>query len=418
VLLVLERCNCFDCNSIQLHYTIMPPSKKKSSKKKGFGKKKAAASATASSATSTPTVPRSNEEIIGNSWKNNVIKKSIVRELNEALVYESTISEKRKEIFAQLDALNGTSVNETGSTDLALMPVTYETEGMLNYPKMPCMLTVGKTAPFLMSKRFHGVPVSMMRGAGYDEVEMGFAKSWDPKQPVYHVDLPHLCRGSESTIFMGECYLDKEDVLHFAQRFAKGASSYNWPDSFAILQCPFCCKMALPLVNGKGKVDEASVKESTYIMILQNIMQFVKMGTSLQRIHRGLPRLCCKSCFEKNLIQEEELGISYPGVLKHGIMFHAAKNDFLKGFPEVKEGDEVESISISAYSLFVMYERCGMQAAVDETIFVTTEAGMNSFRGKMEKIGIKLGEVSIKQAKAQYGEEEEGDTAERCQQVD
>ena len=70
-------------------------------------------------------------------------KKPIVRELNEALVYEST-SEKRMDIFAKLDALSGTSVNETGATDAALMPVTYETKGMLRYPKIPCMLTVGE----------------------------------------------------------------------------------------------------------------------------------------------------------------------------------------------------------------------------------------------------------------------------------
>ncbi len=86
----------------------MPPSKKKSSKK-GGGKKKTAAAASSSTASpSTAEVPRSNEEIIGNSWKNNVIKKSVVRELYEALVYEST-SENRKEIMAKLDALDGTS---------------------------------------------------------------------------------------------------------------------------------------------------------------------------------------------------------------------------------------------------------------------------------------------------------------------
>ena len=115
----------------------MPPSKKTSSSKKG-GKKKAAASAS-SATSSTAKVPRSNEEIIGNTWKNNVIKKSVVRELNEALVYEST-SEKRKEVMSKLDALEGTSVTETGATDITLMPATYETQPMLNYPKMPFML--------------------------------------------------------------------------------------------------------------------------------------------------------------------------------------------------------------------------------------------------------------------------------------
>ena len=225
----------------------------------------------------------------------------------------------------------------------------------------------------------------MMQGAGYDELAMKCAKSWNPKEPVYHIDLPHLCRGSRSTIFLGECYLDKEDVLHFAQRFAKGASSFDWPDSFAVLQCPFCCEMALPI---KDKLDKLSkLKEASYIMIIQNIMQFVKVGTSLQRIHRGLPRLCCKSSFQKNLIQVEELGISYPGVLKHGIIFHAAKGMISKGLLKMDGGaelvDQLEeenkevTMSISAHSLFEFYERCGMQSVVDETIFVNTQAGMN-----------------------------------------
>ena len=368
----------------------MPPSKKTSSKKaKGGGKKP--------SASSTAKVPRSNEEIIGSTWKNNVIKKSVVRELNEALVYEST-SEKRKEVLAKLDALDGTSVTETGATDLTLMPETYETQPMLDYPKMPFMLTVGKTAPFYMSKKFHGEPGNMIRGAGYDEVSMGYAKSWDPKEPVYHILLPHLSLGNESTIFLGDCYLDKEDPLHFAQRFAKGASSFNWPDSFAILQCPFCCKMALPMKQAvKDKVDEANLEAGSYIMILQNIMQYVKTGSSLQRIHRGLPRLCCKSCFEKNLIED---GISYLGVLKHGIMNHAAKN-------MLKMNEGVESFTMSANSLFTMYERCGMQAAVDETIFVNTQAGWNSLGGEFEKMKITVGSVSINEAMAKKDEESE-----------
>jgi hypothetical protein len=202
--------------------------------------------------------------------------------------------------------------------------------------------------------------------------------------------------------------------LHFAQRFAKGASSFDWPDSFAILQCPFCCKMALPV---KDKSEKASIEEGSYIMILQNIMQFVKIGTSLQRIHRGLPRLCCKSCFQINLIQEEDEGIWYPGVLKQGILFHAANKMLSKGFLKMNGG--VEFISMSAHSLFGMYERCGMQAAVDETIFVNTTESLNSQREEIEKLGIKLGKlVSIKQAMARYEGEEEDDSEERCQQVD
>ena len=138
-------------------------------------------------------------------------------------------------------------------------------------------------------------------------------------------------------------------------------------------------------------------------MILQNIMQYVETGSSMQRIHRGLPRLCCKSCFEKNLLEED----SYLSVLKHGIMYHAAKN-MLK----INEG--VESFTMSANSLFTMYERCGMQAAVDETIFVNTQAGLNSLGGEFEKMKIKVGSVSLKEAMAKKDTE----SAERCEQVD
>ena len=88
-------------------------------------------------------------------------------------------------------------------------------------------------------------------------------------------------------------------------------------------------------------------------------------------------------------------------------MNHAAKKI-------LKTNESVESFTLSANSLFTMYERCGMQAAVDETIFVNTRAGLNSLGGEFEKMKIKVGSVSIKEAMAK----KDAESAERCEQVD
>ena len=67
----------------------------------------------------------------------------------------------------------GVSIDSTGATFAALMPVTYETQPMLEFapPKLineekRYMLTVGKTAPFHICKKKHGRPKTMWNHKG------------------------------------------------------------------------------------------------------------------------------------------------------------------------------------------------------------------------------------------------------------
>jgi hypothetical protein len=376
----------------------MPSSKKKSAKKGGRR-------APSASAKSTTSAVRSNEEIIGNNWKTKVVKKSVIRELNEALVYESK-SDLRKELLSKIDSLDGKHVNETGATMGEMMPVTYETHPMINFTqKERFMLTVGKTAPFHIDKRTHGVPMNMMQNAGYDAQDMENAKRWTGKGAVLHVLLPHLSMGDEeSAVFLGECYLDKEDTVHFAHQFAKASSAFDWPDSFACHQCPFCCRMALPV---NDKTSKTSIEEGSYILIVQKIMQTVYSPgpdgkQMMQRVHRGLPRLCCKGCFEKNFVQEADKGeeFSYPGILQHDINLYATTDSVLsKGLVKIKRDQDVvdddddnndnQMMILSAFSMFQLYEKCGMCSAVDEAIYVKT-------RQESEMMGLSVQNLSVK----------------------
>lgn len=375
----------------------MPSSKKKSAKKGGRR-------APSASAKSTTSAVRLNEEIIGNNWKTKVVKKSVIRELNEALVYESKC-DVRKALLSKVDSLDGKYVDETGATTGELMPVTYETQPMINFTqKERFMLTVGKTAPFHIDKRTHGVPINMMQNAGYDTQDMENAKRWTGKEAVLHILLPHLSMGDEeSAVFLGECYLDKEDTVHFAHQFAKASSSFDWPDSFACHQCPFCCKMALPV---NDKTSKTSIEEGSYILIVQKIMQTMYAPGAdgkqmMQRVHRGLPRLCCKVCFEKNFVEEACKGeeFSYPGILQHDINLFAATDSVLsKGLVKIIKrgedsgvdgGDDDQKMILSAFSMFQLYEKCGMCSAVDEAIYVKT-------RQESEMMGLSVQNLSVK----------------------
>ncbi|KAL7497305.1 hypothetical protein ACHAWT_006147 [Skeletonema menzelii] len=367
----------------------MPPSKKKSSKK--GGKRNPSASAKSTSAT------RSNEEIIGNYWKTKIVKRSVIRELNEALVYESA-NDTRKELLAKIDSLDGKYVDETGATVGEMMPVTYETQPMINFTqKERYMLTVGKTAPFHIDKRYHGVPTYMMENAGYDAQDMENAKRWTGKEATLHMLLPNLSMGDEeSAVFLGECYLDKEDTVHFANQFAKASSSFDWPDSFACHQCPFCCQMALPVVE---KTRKTSIADGSYILIVQKIMQTIYTPgpdgkQMMQRVHRSLPRLCCKGCFEKNFMQEADKGeeFSYPGILQHDISLYAATDSMLsKGLVKIKrdEDDVDDEMILSAFSMFQLYDKCGMCSAVDEAIYVKTLQESQMMGLSVENLSVK-----------------------------
>jgi len=368
----------------------MPSSKKKSAKK--GGKRAPGASAKSTSAV------RSNEQIIGNTWRSKVAKKAVTRELNEALVYEST-TDRRKELLAEMDSLDGKHVDETGATAGEMMPVTYETPPMINFTqKERFMLTVGKTAPFHIDKRYHGIPSIMMTSAGYDENDMQCAKRWKGTEATLHILLPHLSMGDEeAAVFLGECYLDKEDVVHFAMNFAKASSSFDWPDSFACHQCPFCCKMALPV---NDKANKKSIEEGSYILIVQKIMQTIYTPGAfgkqmMQRVHRGLPRLCCKGCFEKNFVQEAGKGdeYSFPSILQHDINLYAeVDSELAKGLVKIKRDEadvDDDQMILSAFSMFQLYEKCGMCSAVDEAIYVKT-------RQESEMMGLSVENLAVK----------------------
>lgn len=341
--------------------------------------------------------PKKNEDIIGNNWKTKVVKKSIVRELNEALVHESA-NDRRKELLATMNSLDGKDIDDTGATAGELMPVTYETRPMVHFTdKERFMLTVGKTAPFHIDRRNHGVPLIMMKNAGYDDQDMENAKRWTGKLATLHLLLPNLSMGyEESAVFLGECYLDKEDTVKFAYHFAKASSSFDWPDSFACHQCPFCCKMALP-VNDKTSM--TSIAEGSYILIVQKIMQTIYTPgpdgkQMMQRVHRSLPRLCCGRCFETNFVQEADKGeeFCYPGILKHDInLFTVTDSVLSKGLVKIKrcQDDMNDEMILSAFSMFQLYDKCGMCSAVDEAIYVKT-------RQESEMMGLSVENLAVK----------------------
>ena len=62
--------------------------KKKSAKKDS--KRAPSVSSTQSNNSASTNTPKKNEDIIGNNWKTKIVKKSVVRELNEAFLYESS----------------------------------------------------------------------------------------------------------------------------------------------------------------------------------------------------------------------------------------------------------------------------------------------------------------------------------------
>ena len=115
----------------------------------------------------------------------------------------------------------------------------------------------------------------------------------------------------------------------------------------------------------------------------------------MQRVHRSLPRLCCKGCFEKNFVQEANKGgeFSYPGILQHDINMYASADSVLsKGLVKIKrDEDDVDDdqMILSAFSMFQLYDKIGMCAAVDETIYVKT-------RQESEMMGLSVENLSVK----------------------
>lgn len=395
-----------------------------SSKKKQKGKAKARGGASSSAGNSTK--PRSNDEIIGEKVINRLRppKKALVKEIYDSLLYEVN-SDARAEIVAKVAALENEGsdksvfkkegldnvadlqrairevVAEKEGHSLADIPITYETPEMVNYTK-GAMLTVGPVAPFRLAKARH--PRAKNLGRLKDEERKKQGMRWTGKEDAIHVCFPQLhSLGRESIVFLGECQLCKEDLAYFAARFRKGASTsspFNWPVSNAVLQCPFTCKMAVP-------EKEKTATPKRYIMVLQNIKQLSVAGRGVMGIimpHRGLPRLCDKSYFEKNLqgglefvtkeseaskglahfgseLPDDTEWCQFPQILEEGIAFRAAH----KVLPSRTRALATSSAAYvpSAYTLFMLYQECGMLSAVSEVID-------NDTRRLAEQLGVGL----------------------------
>lgn len=382
------------CNLLQpiyIQYTIphhtlsyiisisMPSSKKKGKGNKGKGKSKGSSASSAAGTTKPIKPPRTNDEIIGMGRiinENHPPKKSLIRELHDALLYEVN-SESRTQIIEQVKYLEDPDGDlESAGEDMVMekvkvkMPITYETKEMMDFPGSS-MLTVGRTSPFHVEKVYHNKPLEVIQHYQNinDEESLSDALKWTGEDPVINVLFPQLkLSGKDSIVFLGECYLDKECLAHFAGRFHSSNSNYKWPGSNAVLQCPFTCTMAVP-----GTKDEAG-KYKRYIMIMQNIRQMSFSNGSLHSPHRGLPRLCDKEYFEKNFrgglenVETEECRkvnaewCQWPNILEEGICFRAAKKILPAGSASMATSSA--NFLPSAYTLFNFYHQCGMGAAV------------------------------------------------------
>ena len=91
---------------------------------------------------------------------------------------------------------------------------------------------------------------------------------------------------------------------------------------------------------------------------------------------RALPRLCCKECFARNLggidgeIPQEEQPpwCRWPEILRHGIVYNVARNVMGERLKQRLDDQSFESHTVSAWSLFDLWDLCGMCAAVTEVL--------------------------------------------------
>jgi len=362
----------------------MPTSKKKG-KGKGGRAKSGSSVATGGTNTSSTKPPRTNDEIMAGKVfdDNRPPKKALVRELQDALLYEVN-SDSRAQIIAKVADLEDPDGIKDGSEDAentileqvkVSMPITYESKGMLDFPGN-CLLTVGRTAPFHVEKVYHGKPHKLIQLFQNDKEQLEEALKWTGEQPVINVLFPQwqLC-GKDSNVFLGECYLDKEDIAYFSARFKHpGTSPFTWPNTWGVLQCPFTCTMAVPDTDKKAN-------PKRYIMILQNLRQVSTTGNRIAFPYRAFPRLCDKEYFEKNFrggLENVETEFvrklppsvewcKYPQLLKEGLFHRAGKKMIPSRFIGEDDTVSVEYLP-SAHTLFAMYHQSGMCAAVSQVI--------------------------------------------------
>jgi len=356
----------------------MPSAKKKKQKQKAKNRaKKTAGSSSGVSdgggavdqgagGTSTTKVPppRSNDDIVGNSYRTSAVpRRSIVRELEAALRYEAA-SESRRKI---VDAVAALSANGAAPDDMDKIPLTYETKPMLDMIGGRCLLTYGKVSPFSVRQQScpPGIRLAIRTG---DAEDVKMAQRWTGEHPLLRLDFDVIVDTTRTdlSVYLGECFLRKDDLWKFAGKFKSG-TGYDWPDYFSVVQCPFCCKMQLP-----SDPDGAGGRPERLIMIMTNISQFATKNGSMHMPHRALPRLCCVDCFASNLKSADEPALgpdgwkSYPEVLNHGIVWGSA-NSLVKEWVQ-KDDLTRESFLPDAHTLYMLYDESGMCSAVSQQI--------------------------------------------------
>mmetsp|Transcript_28713 Transcript_28713/g.83233 ORF Transcript_28713/g.83233 Transcript_28713/m.83233 type:complete len:327 (+) Transcript_28713:85-1065(+) len=298
----------------------------------------------------------------------------MLRELEEALRYEAA-SDKRRQIVEDVAALaDGQKAGQL--PDLEALPITYESDGMLKMLGGPCLLSYGRASPFGV-REIHPDPSLALKYAlmSRDEENIGLARRWTGRHPAIRLDFDVIRESTrpDMTIFMGECWLRNTDLWNFAGKFRAGCSPYAWPDCFAVLQCPFCCRMSTPCHPQSGVAESRPERK---IMIMTNVSQFSVADGRMHMPHRALPRLCCVECFVSNLKSSggderaKEGGedwTSYPNILERGVAFTAAR-DLLENASKGKTEIERSCFLPDAYTLYSLYDTCGMCPAITACI--------------------------------------------------
>uniref|UniRef100_A0A7S1B3B4 MYND-type domain-containing protein n=1 Tax=Corethron hystrix TaxID=216773 RepID=A0A7S1B3B4_9STRA len=311
-----------------------------------------------------PVPPRSNDSIIGKIGPNSNATESTVAELEHALWHE-------KESQKHLDILKKVKEGEDVRT--------YETPSMVKCGP-DTRLVVGYDAPFRVMEM--EIP-ACKKATVLRDTDMGLKDS-KTKWPGGDVLVLRFKRsrdnGMHLSVFMGECYLCRKDLWDFAVQFREGQGRFSWPDYWLVLQCPFCAKLATPSVPGEQHWQPGifSLDESTYIMISQSISQMPVESPGITQ--RWMPRLCCKTCFLRNIESSDDTDDdgSYPNILQMSLpAIHFGRNHPMAIHP-----------TPTAYTLEMFYDETGMKGALEKALastFVEACSGRDSLNARISK---------------------------------
>ena len=116
---------------------------------------------------------------------------------------------------------------------------------------------------------------------------------------VLMLDFEDGNRKNPFNFYVGECKLTRQDLWHLAVQFRPNSGISTWPDYWAVLQCPFCARLASPSSDNDDLDNDyyAESEPETFVMVCQFILQ--KVGDQITQ--RAMPRLCCQECFVENL---------------------------------------------------------------------------------------------------------------------